>query len=85
MEWASPLDLRKAGWTRDALKVGDSVTVEGWLARDGSKLASGRTIVLASGKKLAEAPETSSRSETGTGETYAALARWPSALGRRAR
>ena len=54
VEWASPLDLRKAGWTRDVLKVGDSVTVEAWLARDGSKLASGRTIVLASGKRLAE-------------------------------
>jgi len=52
VEWASPLDLRTAGWTRDALKVGDSVTIEGWLARDGSKLASGRTAVLASGKKL---------------------------------
>ncbi len=58
VEWASPLDLRTAGWTRDALKVGDSVTIEGWLARDGSKLASGRTVVLASGKKLSEAPDT---------------------------
>jgi hypothetical protein len=57
VEWASPLELRTAGWTRDAVKVGDSVTIEGWLARDGSKLASGRTIVLASGKRLAEAPE----------------------------
>jgi hypothetical protein len=58
VEWASPLDLRKSGWTRDTMKVGDSVTIEGWLARDGSKLASGRTIVLASGKRLAEPPET---------------------------
>jgi hypothetical protein len=58
VEWASPLDLRKSGWTRDSLKVGDAVTVEAWLARDGSKLASGRTIVLASGKRLAEASET---------------------------
>jgi hypothetical protein len=58
IEWASPLELREAGWTRDALKVGDSVTVQGWLARDGSKLASGRTVVLASGKRLAKAPDT---------------------------
>jgi hypothetical protein len=57
VEWASPINLRKAGWTRDAVKVGDSVTVEGWLARDGSKLASGKTVTLASGKKLAEGPE----------------------------
>ena len=60
IEWASPIDLRTAGWTRDAVKVGDSVSIEGWLARDGSKLASGRTITLASGKRLAEAPETNS-------------------------
>jgi Family of unknown function (DUF6152) len=57
VEWDSPLQLRRSGWTRGALKVGDVVTVEGWLARDGSKLASGRTIVLASGKRLADAPE----------------------------
>jgi Family of unknown function (DUF6152) len=60
VEWASPIDLRKAGWTREAVKVGDSVTIEAWLARDGSKLASGRTIVLASGKRLSEAPESES-------------------------
>jgi len=74
VEWASPLDLHKAGWTRDALKVGDSVTVEGWLARDGSKLASGRTIVLASGKKLNEAPETEAPVTRGQSKP---TPRWP--------
>ncbi|HUA21754.1 MAG TPA: DUF6152 family protein [Bryobacteraceae bacterium] len=57
VEWASPLQLRKAGWTTDSLQVGDSVTVEGWLARDGSKLASGRSVVLANGKRLAKVRE----------------------------
>jgi len=56
VEWASPLDLRKAGWTRDVLKVGDSVTVEGWLARDGSKLASGRILFLTLVRLLYLAP-----------------------------
>ena len=74
VEWASPLDLRKAGWTRDALQVGDAVTVEGWVARDGSKLASGRTVVLASGKKLAEASETVAAS---TGGKAKPTPRWP--------
>ncbi len=60
VEWASPIDLRAAGWTREIVKVGDSVTIEAWLARDGSKLASGRTIVLANGKRLSEAPESES-------------------------
>jgi hypothetical protein len=80
VEWASPLDLRGAGWTRDALKVGDSVTVEAWSARDGSKLASGRTVVLASGKRLTEAQDKEAAPET---EAVAKLSqakptpRWP--------
>jgi hypothetical protein len=74
VEWASPIDLRKAGWTRDALKVGDTVTVEGWLARDGSKLASGRTIVLASGKRLADAPEAPAAAKQGQAKP---TPRWP--------
>ena len=74
VEWASPLELRRAGWTRDVLKVGDSVTVEGWLARDGSKLASGRTIVLASGRRLAEAPESEAAQTSGKAKP---TPRWP--------
>ena len=57
VEWASPSDLRKAGWTDDSLKVGETVTVEGSLARDGSKQAMGKSVAIAGGKKLAEAPE----------------------------
>jgi hypothetical protein len=57
VEWASPLDLRKAAWTREIVKVGDAVTVEGWPARDGSKLASGRSMLLAGGKRLSEPRE----------------------------
>jgi Family of unknown function (DUF6152) len=74
VEWASPVELRKAGWTMATVKVGDSVTVEGWLARDGSKLASGRTIVLASGKRLAEAPETEAAQSHGAVKP---TPRWP--------
>jgi Family of unknown function (DUF6152) len=43
VEWASPLELRRSGWSRESFEVGDSVTVEGWPARDGSQMASGRT------------------------------------------
>ena len=67
VEWESPAELRRVGWSDDSLKVGDVVTVEGTLARDGSKLALGKTVVLPGGKKLAEAPVTSlagSRSQT---------------------
>jgi hypothetical protein len=74
VEWASPLELRRAAWSRDAVQVGDSVTVEGWLARDGSKLVSGRTVVLPGGKRLVEAPETENVPVRGQAK---ATPRWP--------
>ena len=51
VEFASPSDLRKVGWTRDSVKVGDTVTAEGNLARDGSKTAGGKSVSVG-GKKL---------------------------------
>jgi hypothetical protein len=36
-ELGSPIFLRKLGWKQDSLKVGDQVSVEGYLAKDGSK------------------------------------------------
>jgi len=55
VEMASVPDLKKAGWTRESLKVGDSVTVEANRARDGSNLAEAKTVTLAGGKKLSAA------------------------------
>ena len=52
VEWQSPNELRRAGWTRDSLKVGDSVTVEVSSARDGSKTAGGKLVLLANGRRL---------------------------------
>ncbi len=74
VEWASPIELRTAGWTRDVIHVGDAVTVDGWLARDGSKLASGRTIVLASGKKLTDAADVEATPARGQAKP---TPRWP--------
>ena len=76
VEWASPLELHRSGWTRDSLKVGDSVTIDGWLARDGSKLVSGRSVALASGKRLSEAPEEEAESATAHVPSRPAP-RWP--------
>ncbi|PWU24539.1 MAG: hypothetical protein C5B48_05855 [Candidatus Rokuibacteriota bacterium] len=39
IELESTVDLKREGWTRDAVKVGDVVSVEGIAARDGSKQA----------------------------------------------
>jgi hypothetical protein len=52
LELASPNALRRLGWTRDTLKVGEVVTVMGSLAKDGSKMANAKAITLADGRKL---------------------------------
>jgi hypothetical protein len=53
MEMGSPNGLMRQGWTRNSMKVGDKVTVEGSLAKDGSPTGNARTVVLEStGKKL---------------------------------
>ena len=52
VELESPLDIKPAGWTKDTLKVGDSVTVDAIQARDGSRLAFAKSFTLPGGKKL---------------------------------
>jgi len=52
LELASPNVLRRNGWTRTSLNVGDEVTVEGSLAKNGSKMANARVVTLADGRKV---------------------------------
>jgi len=52
LELGSPLFLRRLGWQRESLKVGDQVTVEGYLAKDGSRMANARKVTLANGRKV---------------------------------
>ena len=53
VELGSPNSLMRLGWTRKSMKVDDVVTVQGSLAKDGSKLVNARTVSLASnGQKL---------------------------------
>jgi hypothetical protein len=55
-EMGPPNGLQRAGWTRNTMKIGDEVIVEGTLAKDGSKQANARSVTLAStGKKLGAA------------------------------
>ena len=49
LQLASPNVLMRQGWSRDSLKPGDVLTVNGYLARDASRLASVRTIRFADG------------------------------------
>lgn len=44
--------LRRRGWTKDSLKTGEIVTVEGWPARDGAKYMRVRTVTRADGTVL---------------------------------
>jgi hypothetical protein len=44
--------LLKQGWTKNSLKAGDTVTVAGSLAKDGSNTASATSVVLADGRKV---------------------------------
>jgi hypothetical protein len=52
IELPSRIELKRDGWTKDSVAIGEAVTVEASLARDGSKQAYGKTVILASGKKL---------------------------------
>jgi hypothetical protein len=52
LELASPNVLTRQGWTRKSLEVGDQITVEGSLAKDGSKMANARIVTLATGKRV---------------------------------
>jgi Family of unknown function (DUF6152) len=52
LELGSPNGLMRRGWTRNTLKIGDSVEVEGSLAKDGSKLANAQSVKDAGGKRL---------------------------------
>src|ERR1700734_4459908 len=53
LEMGPPNGLERSGWTRNTMKVGDEVVVEGTLAKDGAKQANARSVTMAStGKKL---------------------------------
>jgi hypothetical protein len=44
--------LRRRGWTKDSLTIGETITVEGWRARDGSNYMRMRAIKRADGTVL---------------------------------
>jgi Family of unknown function (DUF6152) len=52
IEGGAPSMLYRNGWRIESLKVGDKVTIDGWIAKDGSNLANMRTATLADGKTV---------------------------------
>ena len=53
MELANPQKLQNLGWMQGTVKMGDGITINGWLARDGSNRANLNYIVLPDGMQLA--------------------------------
>jgi Family of unknown function (DUF6152) len=52
VELAAPAMLIRRGWTRNAVKIGEPVTVNGSLAKDGSNLINATAVTLSDGKKV---------------------------------
>jgi Family of unknown function (DUF6152) len=45
--------LLKQGWRKDSLKAGDTVTIEGYLPKDGTKaMANARRVTLPDGRRV---------------------------------
>jgi len=52
IEGGTPNTLFRRGFTKDSLKVGTKVVVEGYRAKDGSQRANGRDVTFSDGRKL---------------------------------
>jgi hypothetical protein len=52
VEGGAPNALFRNGWRKDSLKVGDTVTVEGSRARDGSLRANASRVTLPDGRRV---------------------------------
>ena len=44
--------LRRMGWTKQQFKAGEQITVDGWLAKDGTKKLSAKSVTLPNGREL---------------------------------
>jgi len=51
-EGGPPNTLTRNGWTKDSLKTGDQVNVEGFRSKDGSNTCNARSVKLPSGKSV---------------------------------
>lgn len=51
-ETAPPNGLFRRGWTKNSLKLGEEVTVDGYRAKDGSTTMNARSVVLADGRRM---------------------------------
>ena len=52
IEGGTPNTLFRRGFTKESLKAGTAITVEGFRAKNGANRANGRDLILADGKRL---------------------------------
>ena len=52
VELSAPAMLMRRGWTSTYLKVGEEITVNGSLAKDGSNMINASTVKLSNGKQV---------------------------------
>ena len=52
LEMGNPAALLRAGWRRTTLKMGDQVTVEGWLSKSKDDKVNVKSVKLADGREL---------------------------------
>src|SRR3954470_2368582 len=52
VELGPPAMLMRNGWTKSALAIGEPVTVNGSLAKDGSHLLNATTVTMSNGKRV---------------------------------
>ena len=50
IEGGAPNALMRRGWNRNSIKIGEQVTVDGFLAKDGSPTANGTQVKTADGR-----------------------------------
>jgi hypothetical protein len=51
-EGGAPNTLVRNGWTKNSLKQGEEITIDGYLAKDASKTCNARKVTLADGKNV---------------------------------
>ena len=67
IEGGTPNTLLRRGFTKNSLKPGTELTVEGYRAKDGASRANGRDLVLPDGKRLFLGSEGTGAPEDGKG------------------
>lgn len=64
-EMGPPHMLQKSGWKKNALKIGEVLTIDGWLARDGSNSANARRVTRQSTGEVMGAASSAGQTLTG--------------------